>query len=594
MTPIDRFNSQLVEALRRRLPPRLWEVETGAVAVGEKGDITNLAAVVMPASGNASRPVVVHTAAGDPADLDKVARRLIRGAQLMPSGRPIVRVAAVRPELPETDAADSASEADASGIPDSIGGQYRLLSVDGPFSNLAFDEVPSSGWLSGAVSDIADDCELFGSPIDMVEAATAAMVGSIRVHRSSHATAGMRDAAEHLQSPLNRDLPPRVWALILNAVMCQAAMAGVRLADGYSVPGPGSGDGREEMLEVWRRIASAPSHAAVFDLPGRLLECMHADDAEQLLRRVNPIALRLASRAWADGNLVGAASVSLATKHAGLPAGDFTRPPTAHLLAELAVAEMGVDWGDPARIGALRVVDFACGTGVLLDAAYGRMAARMRGAGLDDESLHSEMLENVLVGADVNPAAVTLTASLLALRHPAQPLERLQVRLASMGFDDEGECVTISDSSDLVIMHPPSSKANISEFVIRRADDFIRRGGVLALVLPIELAEDTKTHAAIWGMLAVHYRRHFVVTTPSEVLLVATRSQLGQSGGSFEVKLSGDLPASPVGAVAAGRIVHRLAAAESAAGTVQMGRLRVGFRRSGNPDAWRAQPAADS
>lgn len=112
-------------------------------------------------------------------------------------------------------------------------------------------------------------------------------------------------------------------------------------------------------------------------------------------------------------------------------------------------------------------------------------------------------------------------------------------------------------------------------------------------MLPTELADDTKTHAAIWGMLAVHYRRHFVVTTPSEVLLVATRSQLGQSGGSFDVKLSGDLPAGPVEAVTAGRLIRSLAAAEPADGRVQMGRLRVEFKRSGNPDAWRT-PTADS
>ena len=209
MTPIDRFNSQLAEALRRRFPPRLWEVETGAVAVDDQGDITTLAAVITPASGNASRPVVVHTAAGAPDDLDKAARRLIRVAQLMPSGRPIVRVAAVRPELPAPDA--DAAGAEAGEDPGSIRCQYRLLSVDGPFSDLVFGEVPRSGWLSGTVTDIADDCELFAPPGDMVEAAAAAMVKSVRIHRSSHTTAGMREAAEHMQSPLDRDLPRRVW-----------------------------------------------------------------------------------------------------------------------------------------------------------------------------------------------------------------------------------------------------------------------------------------------------------------------------------------------------------------------------------------------
>ncbi len=111
----------------------------------------------------------------------------------------------------------------------------------------------------------------------------------------------------------------------------------------------------------------------------------------------------------------------------------YTRPPSAVLLAELAVALLGVDFADDNVVKKLKVADLACGTGTLLSAVYGRLSARARRGGLDDEELHPTFMEQVLVGADIMPAAVHVTASLLSAVHPSIPFGDTNVHLMPYG-----------------------------------------------------------------------------------------------------------------------------------------------------------------
>ena len=102
----------------------------------------------------------------------------------------------------------------------------------------------------------------------------------------------------------------------------------------------------------------------------------------------------------------------------------YTRRSSARLLAELAAERLAVDWSDPAAVGALRVADLACGTGALLTAAYQQIASRVRRiGGGDDEPLHPVMMERVLAGADIMPAAAHLTCTALSSTHPRTPVQ---------------------------------------------------------------------------------------------------------------------------------------------------------------------------
>jgi hypothetical protein len=69
-------------------------------------------------------------------------------------------------------------------------------------------------------------------------------------------------------------------------------------------------------------------------------------------------------------------------------------------------------------VTALRIADFACGTGTLLSAAYRRISQLHEAAGGDAEVIHPAMMSTALIGCDVLPAAAHLTASMLASAHP--------------------------------------------------------------------------------------------------------------------------------------------------------------------------------
>ena len=171
----------------------------------------------------------------------------------------------------------------------------------------------------------------------------------------------------------------------------------------------------------------------------------------------------------------------------------YTLPESACLLAELAVERLDVDWSDRAAIEGLRIADFACGTGALLSAAQRAVYRRYRRAGGNDKDLHRPLMEHVLTGLDVMPAATHLTCSMLSSSHPSLAYGDSQIHTMPYGIGGggthigaldllnsnhsyslfatgesmggmksdsrSGHSVTIKDKScDLVIMNPPFTR----------------------------------------------------------------------------------------------------------------------------------------
>ncbi len=171
----------------------------------------------------------------------------------------------------------------------------------------------------------------------------------------------------------------------------------------------------------------------------------------------------------------------------------YTLPESACLLAELAVDRLEVDWRDKAAIEGLRIADFACGTGALLSAAQRAVFRRFRRAGGDDKQLHRALMERVLIGLDIMPAATHLTCSMLSSSHPSLACGNSLIHTMPYGIDGVGthigaldlldsdhayslfatgeslggtapdsrseHSVTVKDEScDLVIMNPPFTR----------------------------------------------------------------------------------------------------------------------------------------
>ena len=104
----------------------------------------------------------------------------------------------------------------------------------------------------------------------------------------------------------------------------------------------------------------------------------------------------------------------------------YTLPSSAKLLSELAVSRLSPDWSNRNSVTALKIADFACGTGALLHASYGSILSRYRQSksGLDDAKIHADMIENVIVGTDIMPAATHLTTSILSSVHPTKTFRK--------------------------------------------------------------------------------------------------------------------------------------------------------------------------
>ena len=115
----------------------------------------------------------------------------------------------------------------------------------------------------------------------------------------------------------------------------------------------------------------------------------------------------------------------------------YTRPQAAALLAAL-VMPTGSDsiYGDARRIKALKIADFACGTGMLLTAVYSHIINNARN--IDIKGMHQEIMEDVLYGYDIMPTATHITASNLAGLFPEVKFEKSNIHRMLIGPSEWG------------------------------------------------------------------------------------------------------------------------------------------------------------
>ena len=174
---------------------------------------------------------------------------------------------------------------------------------------------------------------------------------------------------------------------------------------------------QHQVLVQWAHILEI-NYWPIYAVSERLLGDCISDEAAagSLLGVLYEAAARIAGRPEAGG-LVGRLFGELIGDRKFL-ATFYTLPASAVFLAELAVGRLDVDWADPGAVAGLRVGDMACGTGALLTAVYRRVAERYRVAGGDEADIHRGLVEDVLIGCDIMPAAVHLTAARLSGERP--------------------------------------------------------------------------------------------------------------------------------------------------------------------------------
>ena len=111
---------------------------------------------------------------------------------------------------------------------------------------------------------------------------------------------------------------------------------------------------------------------------------------------------------------------------------NYTRLESVALLSALVLPKT------QENVSELKVADFACGTGSLLNGAYQRILELHEHAGGKGSRIHTRMIEKNLVGCDVMPNASHLTASLLTSIYPDLKIGNTRIHTMPYGRQQDG------------------------------------------------------------------------------------------------------------------------------------------------------------
>ena len=478
-------NYELARALKRRNPN--WTDSTVHAAR------TNLVRQAAPGSGTGRRPdiliehpnrqtVIVETefAPARTVERDAVARL---GMRRRGSGHGIEGVLSV--VLPA-----SLKTGDLEAVE---GSAFRYATH---FLNSAGDGArwPREGeWLEGGVDDLADAIEYLSLSERQLAKGTEALEQMVRWGATRLANWAGEIPLGRVARKLHQQAGPQTERMA-SAIFVSAFVFHTAIEDQPGIPPVPSPDSIHKfaLLRLWKAILKVNCWP-VFSIARGLLKQL---PLRAVPRVMEPIAesvsdlAKLGATTYHD--LTGRMFQRLITDRKFL-ATFYTLPESACLLAEMAVDRLDVDWSDRAAIGRLRIADFACGTGALLSAAQRAVYRRFRRAGGDDRKLHRALMERVLTGLDIMPAATHLTCSMLSSSHPSLSYGQSLIHTMPYGIDGGGthigaldlldsdhayslfatgesvggtqsdsgseHSVTIADKScDLVIMNPPFTR----------------------------------------------------------------------------------------------------------------------------------------
>lgn len=332
------------------------------------------------------------------------------------------------------------------GLRDAIQASEFEYIVLGSISEDGYGRFPPSGWLSGGIKELAMLVRRISAPIARVEAL------AIELENGVNSAAGVLAANHPIGSPLGARMAAvldqrddemgqsrkMAMTVITNALVFHAALAEAEMSvedantkrrRSVNSPTQFRRHGAfqpTQLLDEWAAILKV-NYWPVFHTSGSLLRELPTQSAVAVLDTLWETAEALiAGGVTKSHDLTGIVFQRLIADRKFL-ATFYTRPAAAVLLAGLALPLHrpigGTDWRDVEAMHALRIGDFACGTGTLLSSAYQRISLLHELYGGDPEDLHRHMMKNGLVGLDVLNVAVHLTAAMLAGSHPDTPFD---------------------------------------------------------------------------------------------------------------------------------------------------------------------------
>ena len=415
-------NGHLARALRRRNPD--WNAKTVHV---EQTNVIYAGIAKQPdilIAPPLRQPVIVETefAAARTVDQDAIARL---GVQLDSTEEKVEGVLSVI--LPAHLRTGDLETIDKSQF------HYATHYLDTKGENIRW---PANGWIEGDIDDLADAIEYLSLSerrlargTELLERVVQSGAGLLSKHAGA---APLAQIAENLHQELGEQTERMAAAICVSAFVFHAAIEGQKGIP--RVPLAGHID-KAGLLDTWDSIL-AINYWPIFSIARDIVRELPIKAVPPVMKRIAKSVSELAQLgATSYHDLTGRMFQTLITDRKFL-ATYYTLPESACLLAELAVERLDVDWSDKAAIEGLRIADFACGTGALLSAAQRAVYRRYRRAGGDDKKLHQAMMERVLTGLDIMPAATHLTCSMLSSAHPSVGYGESQIHTLPYGVED--------------------------------------------------------------------------------------------------------------------------------------------------------------
>ncbi len=417
------FNFALSGALRYRHPQ--WREHIQAEQTGVIEGAQGLRPDILIAPSNSS-PVIVETEYHPARTVEQESIDRL-GINLANTGQRIEHVFAVRiPSKLSFELQDK--------IRDSIDAaefEYCIYSLRRDESQ---DRWPQAGWIKGGIDDLATSIEastlsesLLAASTDTLERGVAQSAAILQQSQSNAAALIAEKLCQEAGEQTNR----MAMAIIANAMIFHSRIEGKQ-----GIPTLSSLTGRSEVVKCWQWIVNEVNYWPIFHIASDLLTIIPSWEASGVLGRLIIMTDKLtAMGATRINDLAGRAFQTLIADRKFL-ATFYTLPASATLLAELAISRLDTDWRNRDEVTALRIADFACGTGALLNAAYHSICSRYRRAGNDDADIHASMIEASLYGFDIMPSATHLTASTLSNTHPGLTYNTTQVATMPYGYDE--------------------------------------------------------------------------------------------------------------------------------------------------------------
>ncbi len=296
-------------------------------------------------------------------------------------------------------------------------------------------------WIEGKVDDLADAVEVVSLSEKRIKAGEEVLShgvqdASSRLEILGKGKAFNSELAGVLHQEEGQQTTRMAVAIVVNAFVFHYAIEGQ-----CKIPSVLSGSGRNgflksKVLRNWKAILEV-NYWPIFSIANDIVQTVPGRVANPLLDKANEVAEELLKVGATTFHDLAARMFQTLISDRKFLATFYTLPPSACLLAELAVSRLNVEWSDEEQIKALKIADFACGTGTLLSATQSAIYRRLRRTGLDDRELHRELMEQVLLGTDIMPSAAHLTASMLSSAHPAIGYDRSLVHVLPFGIDEE-------------------------------------------------------------------------------------------------------------------------------------------------------------